>query len=147
MDTQTYITSDYLGEFQALKNLNIEAIDEPDNTYDVIICYHVLEHVKQDKKAMQELFRILKPNGICYIQTPFKEGDIYEDNSIITEKGRLEHFGQEDHLRFYSVSGLQSRLEEAGFKTQNLCFNEKADNYFGFLENETIIIAKKDLKF
>lgn len=144
MNTQTYITSDYLGEFQAMKTLNIEAIDEPDNTYDVIICYHVLEHVEQDKKAMQELFRILKPTGICYIQTPFKEGDIYEDASINTKNERLKHFGQADHLRVYSVSGLQSRLEQAGFQTEDLLFNEAADNYFGFLENENIILAKKD---
>jgi SAM-dependent methyltransferase len=56
----TYITTDYAGEFEAMKCLNIEAIDEPDNQYDIIICYHVLEHIENDQKAMQELYRITK---------------------------------------------------------------------------------------
>ena len=48
----TYITTDYTNEFKAMKCLNIEAIDEPDNQYDIIICYHVLEHIQNDIKAM-----------------------------------------------------------------------------------------------
>ncbi|MEJ6793130.1 MAG: hypothetical protein QNK89_10480 [Lacinutrix sp.] len=52
---------------------------------------------------MSELLRILKPKGKCYIQTPFKTGDIYEDSDIKTEEQSLLHFGQEDHLRIYSV--------------------------------------------
>lgn len=142
-NTQEYITTDYLGEFQAMKKLNIEAIDEPDNYFDIIICYHVLEHVTQDKKAMQELYRILKPNGVCYIQTPFKEGKNYEDNSITTKEARLKHFGQEDHLRVYSVSGLSTRLKEAGFKIKISHFKEEETNELGFSINENIIIASK----
>ncbi|EGV45029.1 class I SAM-dependent methyltransferase [Bizionia argentinensis JUB59] len=142
-NTCEYITSDYLGEFKTMKTLNIEAIDEPDNYYDVVLCYHVLEHVLQDKKAMHELYRILKTKGLCYVQTPFKAGEIYKNHSITTEKELLQHFGQEDHLRVYSVSGLSKRLEESGFKTEVLSFNETADNYFGFSENENIILAQK----
>lgn len=142
-NTQEYITSDYLGEFNAMKKLNIEAIEEPDNYFDIIICYHVLEHVAQDRKAMQELHRILKPNGICYIQTPFKEGENYEDDTLTTEVERLKHFGQEDHLRIYSVSGLSNRLEETGFKTNIYKYNEKEKNELGFLKNEHIILATK----
>ena len=82
----TYITTDYAGEFEAMKRLNIEAIDEPDNQYDIIICYHVLEHIENDLTAMQELYRITKSNGICIIQTPFKAGEIYEDSSLQTER-------------------------------------------------------------
>ena len=66
--------------FKARKALDIENIEEPNsNTYDLIICYHVLEHINKDLKAMSELFRILKPGGKVYIQTPFKEGVIYEN--------------------------------------------------------------------
>ena len=74
MKNVTYITTDYADEFEAMKCLNIEAIDEPDNQYDIIICYHVLEHIQNDIKAMDELKRITKPGGICIIQTPFKKG-------------------------------------------------------------------------
>ncbi|WP_055443358.1 class I SAM-dependent methyltransferase [Lacinutrix himadriensis] len=143
-NTKEYITTDYLGEFQAMKKLNIEAIDEPDNYYDVIICYHVLEHVVQDRKAMQELYRILKPNGICYVQTPFKEGENYEDATIVTEADRLKYFGQEDHLRIYSVSGLSNRLQEAGFKIDVFDYEEDAKNVLGFLKKESVIIASKN---
>ncbi len=146
MDTKEYITSDYLGEFKAMKNLNIEDINEPDNYFDVILCYHVLEHVSQDTKAMNELYRILVPNGLCYIQTPFKSGDIYEDDTMVTKEDRLKHFGQEDHLRVYSVSGLSARLEQAGFKVEILNFNESSTNKFGLSENEHIILAQKAMR-
>nr|WP_321235640.1 methyltransferase domain-containing protein [uncultured Psychroserpens sp.] len=142
-NAKTYISTDYMGEFEAMKRLDIEAIDEPDNHFDIVICYHVLEHIKADKKAMSELFRILKPNGACYIQTPFKEGDIYEDDSITTEEERFMYFGQKDHLRIYSVQGLVNRLERVGFITEVLNLKNHKDNVDGFIENETVIIAKK----
>ncbi len=139
----TYITTDYAGEFEAMKCLNIEAIDEPDNQYDIIICYHVLEHIENDQKAMKELYRITKPGGICIIQTPFKEGEIYEDSSLRTEQERLLHFGQEDHVRIYSVEGLINRLSVAGFQTTTKTYEEHSDHKNGFSPIESIIIAEK----
>jgi 2-polyprenyl-3-methyl-5-hydroxy-6-metoxy-1,4-benzoquinol methylase len=73
-----YITSDYAGEFKDSKRLNIESIDEHNNKYDLVICYHILEHIQHDLKAMKELYRIIKPKGECFIQTSFKTGKIYE---------------------------------------------------------------------
>lgn len=142
-NAQDYISTDYMGEFQAMKQLDIEAIDEPDNYFDLVICYHVLEHIKNDNKAMSELLRILKPNGSCYIQTPFKQGEIYEDDSITTETDRLIHFGQKDHVRIYSVEGLVNRLEDVGFKTDVLQLKNDKDNRYGFPQNEIIVVAKK----
>ncbi|WP_034059137.1 class I SAM-dependent methyltransferase [Lacinutrix jangbogonensis] len=142
-NVKEYITSDYIGEFKADKQLDILDIDEPDNYFDVIVCYYVLEHIDLDNKAMLELYRILNENGVCYIQTPFKEGDIYEDNSIVSKEQRLMHFGQEDHLRIYSVSGLINRLEHVGFTTKAIHYNENNDNVFGFSNTETIIKAFK----
>lgn len=116
-----YITTDYLGEFDAMKSLNIEAIDEPDNYFDIVICFHVLEHVENDQKAMGELLRILKPLGYCLIQTPFKNGqDVSQDPSIVTPEDRLKHYGQEDHLRLYSVAGLEERLKSNGFHVERI---------------------------
>ncbi len=139
----TYITTDYAGEFNATKNLNIEAIDEPDHTYDLIICYHILEHVVNDLQAMSELYRISKPGGKCIIQTPFTEGEIYEDASIQTEEDRLKHFGQEDHVRIYSVKGLRQRLESVGFSTTPLYSDAQENNVNGFKKGEQIIWAHK----
>lgn len=90
---------------------------------------------------MSELYRVLKKNGTVLIQTPFKEGEIYEDYSIVTEKERLKHFGQEDHVRIYSVEGLETRLKETGFNTEIRIFGE--DVYLGLQKNETVIICKK----
>jgi SAM-dependent methyltransferase len=140
-----YVTTDYAGEFKANKKLNIVAIDEPNNTYDLIICYHILEHIEHDLKAMTELLRILKPGGTCLIQTPFKTGEIYEDETIKTEEERLVHFGQEDHVRVYSVDGLIQRLESVGFKTHLLEFNEIENNSNGFEIEERSIEAVKPI--
>jgi len=140
-----YVSTDYVGEFKAMKRLNIECIDEPDSSYDLVICYHVLEHIEKDENAIRELYRILRPNGKAFIQTPFKDGDIYEDPSIQSEEERLKHFGQKDHVRIYSAQGLITRLESVGFNTQLKEFKEEPDNRYGFSEMERVVIASKDL--
>lgn len=141
-DVKKYITTDYEDEFQAEEQYDIQNIELDDNSVDRIICFHILEHIPDDKKAMKELYRILKKEGLCYIQTPFKEGEIYENESITTPEGRLEHFGQEDHLRIYSVTGLKQRLEEAGFGVEVKIF-ENDNNVNGFEKQEIVLLAKK----
>ncbi|MEE9440005.1 MAG: methyltransferase domain-containing protein [Saprospiraceae bacterium] len=138
-----YITTDYSGEFNASKRLDIESIDEPNDEYDLIICYHILEHIENDIKAMKELLRILKPKGKCIIQTPFKSGKIYENDAIKTEEERLIHFGQVDHLRVYSVDGLIGRLNSVGFNTKLNEYKEIENNTNGYNLIEKIIIGKK----
>jgi len=144
-ETNEYITSDFEDEFEADLALNIENIDQPDGKYNVIICYHVLEHIGDDSQALRELNRITKKEGICIIQTPFKEGDIYENPAITNPTERLKHFGQKDHLRIYSPNGLEKRMKEVGFKTEIIVFENEADNYNGLKENDTILIGKKDV--
>jgi ubiquinone/menaquinone biosynthesis C-methylase UbiE len=136
-----YFATDFGTDFIADYRYDITAITCKDETFDLIICYHILEHIVDDKKAMSELYRVLKKNGTVLIQTPFKEGEIYEDYSIVTEKERLKHFGQEDHVRIYSVEGLETRLKETGFNTEIRIFDE--DVYLGLQKNETVIICKK----
>lgn len=137
-----YYSSDFEDEFIAEYHYDITNIDCADNTFDLIICYHILEHIIEDEKAMHELFRILRPGGTCLIQTPFQKGeDIYEDYSIVTKEGRLKAFGQEDHVRVYSVKGLENRLKKNSFK--NVEIEEFEENaYFG-LKNEIIITVGK----
>ncbi|WMJ71915.1 methyltransferase domain-containing protein [Cytophagaceae bacterium ABcell3] len=140
-----YISTDYEGEFFADYAYDITGIFEPNNKFDLVICYHILEHIPEDQKAINELHRVLKIGGKCYIQTPFKEGDTYEDPSITTPEERKKHFGQEDHVRIYSVEGLKNRLQKAGFKVTPLNFAEGSNNYFGFKEKETVLLAEKIL--
>ena len=136
-----HIASDLSGDFMADVAYDITQIVEKENTFDLIICYHILEHVIDDVKAMSELYRVLKPNGTVLIQTPFKEGEIYEDYSITSEAERLLHFGQEDHVRVYSVEGLKTRLESVGFDV--IVNRFERDTYLGFSANEIVILASK----
>lgn len=139
-----YHSSDFENEFLADYKFNITSIDQPNNKFDVIICYHILEHIEKDSLAMKELYRVLKPDGRIYIQTPFKDGDIYEDDTITTPEAREEHFGQNDHVRIYSVKGLANRLESNGFKVSEKHFHkQESDSFFGYISPETVLIASK----
>ena len=135
-----YFSSDFENEFAADYSYNITDIPIDDDFFDTIICYHVLEHIEDDIKAISELYRVLKPKGTCYIQAPFKDGDIFEDFSITTPEKRKKYFGQEDHVRIYSLEGLRQRLNSVGFKTKYLHCEE--DLYFGFKEESIIIVEK-----
>jgi SAM-dependent methyltransferase len=138
-----YISTDYVGEFFADKRLDITNTQEPNHHYDLIICFHVLEHIEDDTKAMQELFRILKRGGTALIQTPFKAGDIYENPAIISPDDRLLHFGQADHVRIYSVNALSERLAAVGFQVKILHFQEEKNNIHGFNTEEWVLAAAK----
>ncbi|WP_235291665.1 class I SAM-dependent methyltransferase [Portibacter lacus] len=137
-----YLSTDYSSEFEAEANLDITDTQLPDNSFQVAICLHVLEHIMDDHLAFLELYRILTPDGICLIQTPYKEGEIYEDKNLVTESERLIHFGQKDHVRVYSYNGLKERLEEVGFKIEKLTFSELDIKKYK-LSNSPIIIARK----
>ncbi len=140
-----YTSTDYKNEFAAQHHYDITNLDLASNSFDLIICYHVLEHILQDAKAMEELYRVLTPGGTLLLQTPFKEGDIYEDDTIVTDEQRLEAFGQRDHVRIYSKEGLSKRFEQinptAGVKTIRL----PAHEYHGIVENHLILVKKRDL--
>jgi len=138
-----YITSDFIGEFEADKHYNITNINESDNSFNLIICYHILEHIEDDRAAMNELYRVLKPGGSCIIQTPFKDGEIYENATIKTAEDRLKYFGQKDHLRIYSVDGLKDRLIDSGFNVNINKFKEEEDNFNCFNSTEYVLIGTK----
>ena len=91
-------------------------------SFDVLICSHVLEHVSDDRKAMAELNRVLRPGGWGIVMVPIRLGtaEIREDPSVTTEAGRWKHFGQGDHVRLYSRAGFVQRLESAGFAVLEL---------------------------
>lgn len=138
-----YITTDFEDEFEAEHRFDIENLSLEDKSIDIIICYHILEHITNDTRAMNELFRVLKEDGSCYVQTPFKEGDIYEDDKIRTAEERLQHFGQRDHVRIYSVDGLNRRLSKVGFKTQIINSQNKPSNYNGLKTTDVTLIGNK----
>ncbi|HHM20389.1 MAG TPA: SAM-dependent methyltransferase [Bacteroidetes bacterium] len=144
-----YVSTDFAGEFAARKNYDITNIDVPDASFDLVICYHVLEHVEDDSKAMSELFRVLKKGGLVIVQTPFKDGDIFEDSAIQSPNDRLKYFGQADHVRIYSVNGLRRRLEQAGFDVQIFSWQvpaSQSDVRMGLKETEYLLVGEKALR-
>lgn len=139
-----YYSSDFTDAFLADYKFDITNIDQNDKKFNTIICYHILEHIIKDTKAMSELYRVLKDDGVLFIQTPFKEGDTYEDYNIKSEKDRTKYFGQFDHVRIYSVKGLKNRLENAGFNVDVQYFSQNVDDfYYGFKSPETVLKVTK----
>lgn len=92
-----------------------------DNEFDVILCNHVLEHIPDDTKAMQELYRVLKPNGWGIFQIPqdMNRATTFEDNSITDKKERAKIFGQYDHVRVYGRDYFD-KLRTIGFKVEEV---------------------------
>ncbi len=111
-----YITADLESPLADVK-MNIKNMPFNDNTFDVLICNHVLEHIDDEPKALSEVYRVLKPNGWAILQVPinYKLETTYEDSSITNPKEREKYFGQYDHVRFHGKD-YPLRLEKAGFK-------------------------------
>ena len=110
-----YVTADLNSPWAKLK-LDIQDMPIPDNSFDVILCNHVLEHVPNDAKAMSELFRVMKPYGFGIFQVPIDVtlNKTLEDKTINTPALRELHYGQRDHVRQYGQDYPQ-KLREAGF--------------------------------
>ena len=144
---KNYITADLNSKFVDL-NLDITNINIDNNSMDVIICNHVLEHIPNDILAMKELYRILKKNGFAILQVPISL-DIHntiEDSTIVTEDDRLLHFGQIDHVRIYGRDYID-RLKSVGFSVDIINCSEIFDlntiNKYQLLEKEQIYLCKK----
>lgn len=112
-----YVTSD-ISAPEVDVHEDLTDLSFQNNTFDVIICSHVLEHIPDDRAAMAEIYRVLASNGTAYIQVPynrFQETD--ECPSITDPLEREKRFGQFDHVRFYGTD-FSSRLESIGFQVK-----------------------------
>ena len=111
-----YTTTDLHSPLADVK-ADICALPFEDNSYDLILCNHVLEHIPNDLKAMKELYRVLKPRGTAILQVPLEEDreNTFEDDSITDQPERTRIFGQYDHVRVYGQD-YYNRLQKAGFK-------------------------------
>ena len=136
-----YTTTDLNSPLADVK-ADICALPFKDHSFDVILCNHVLEHIPDDRKALNELYRILKPSGWGIFQIPqdLKREVTYEDNSITDKKERARIFGQYDHVRIYGGDYLD-RLEEAGFIVKAVDYTERMTD----AEIEKYRLAKGEL--
>lgn len=119
MSNLDYTTADLVSPIADL-HIDIMQIPLEDNTYDIVFCNHVLEHVENDITAMKEIYRVLKPEGWAIIQVPinYTYEKTHEDLSITDSKERERVFGQYDHVRWHGLD-YPNRLEEAGFKVES----------------------------
>ncbi|MEC7265648.1 MAG: methyltransferase domain-containing protein, partial [Bacteroidota bacterium] len=119
-----------------------------DDSFDVILCNHVLEHIPDDTKAMQELYRVLKPGGWGVFQIPqdLKREKTFEDDSIIDKKERAKIFGQYDHVRIYGRDYFD-KLRSIGFTVEevdytNVLLKEEVEKY-RLAKGEIIPLVRK----
>lgn len=99
-----------------VENMDVRHLPFDEGHFDIIICNHVLEHIPDDMRAMDEIHRVLKADGLAILQVPisYKIDRTLEDFSIIDPQERLQHFGQADHCRIYGADYFD-RLRRAGF--------------------------------
>lgn len=147
MKNLDYISADL---FSPIVDVKADILDLPfaDESFDIVFCNHVLEHIEDDAKAMSELYRVLKPGGWGILQVPMKNSleKTYEDFSIKDPKERQKHFGQYDHVRWYGMDYFD-RLQKAGFETESNFYSQKFSEEeikkYGLRINEILPVVYK----
>ncbi|WP_407481449.1 class I SAM-dependent methyltransferase [Elizabethkingia meningoseptica] len=136
--------------FSPIVDVKADVLDLPfeNESFDIIICNHVLEHIIDDAKAMSELYRVMRKGGWGILQVPMKTGleNTYEDFSITDPKERQKHFGQYDHVRWYGMDYFE-RLEKAGFEVDINFYSQKFSTEdqkrYSLLVNEILPVVFK----
>lgn len=133
-----------------LADVKADICDLPfdEESFDFILCNHVLEHIPDDEKAMKELYRILRPGGTAILQIPqdLSREHTFEDDSITDPKERARIFGQYDHVRVYGRDFFD-KLRKVGFKVEEVDLTkdmapEKVEQY-RLAKGEIIPVAGK----
>lgn len=147
MKNLDYLTADIDSPLADVK-MDIHDIQYPDDSFDVILCNHVLEHVDDDQQCMRELRRVLKPGGLAIMQVPFdrKIAKTDEDPSITDPEERIRRFGQYDHVRIYGPD-YKDRLENAGFTVTVVDYQSQmpAEEYkrYALMPGEKLYVCSK----
>ena len=123
-DNKNYITADLESPLADL-HFDVQNIPLGDESVDIIICNHLLEHVEDDRRAMAELYRILKRGGWGIMLVPEERGraTTFEDDTITDPEERTRIFGQYDHRRIYGRD-YDERLAAVGFRVERIAYNE-----------------------
>ena len=115
-----------------------------DGSVDLLVCYHVLEHVPDDCAAMREIARVLSPRGIALLEVPIKMGVATDEDPSATPEERVRRFGQHDHVRWYG-DDFDARLAEAGLAsvrvTPPALVGESAVRWFRLMPHEVVWVV------
>jgi len=147
MSNLNYISADLFSPIVDVK-ADILDLPFPDESFEIVFCNHVLEHIEDDAKAMSELYRVMKPGGWGIFQVPMRNSHekTYEDFTIKDPKERQKHFGQYDHVRWYGMDYFD-RLRKAGFETEpnfySQQFTEEEIKKYGLRKNEILPVVFK----
>ncbi len=143
-----YITGDIESPLADVK-MDILNTPFPDNTFDAVMCNHVMEHVSDDVQAMREIYRVLKPGGWAVMQVPFYEPvaeKTFEDPTITDASEREKVYGQDDHVRLYGKD-YPDRIRRAGFNVLEDDFvktlSPEEVNRYALPKDEIIFFSKK----
>jgi SAM-dependent methyltransferase len=147
MSNLDYVTTDLNSPLADVK-ADICNLPFKDNEFDIILCNHVLEHIPDDRKAMEELYRILKPGGFGVFQIPqdLNRETTFEDDSINDKKERAKIFGQYDHVRIYGRDYFD-KLRSVGFKVEEVDYTARLSEddiiKYCLAKGEIIPVVKK----
>ncbi len=144
-----YVTTD-LSRDDVMVNADLNDLPFPAGSFDAVICNHVLEYIRDDRKAMAEIYRVLKPGGwtILLEQIALALDTTYEDVRHLTPKEQYAFYGEPGHMRLYGRD-YDRRIAEAGFRVEVFQWSIRDESFggpgntFGLLEGESVYIAFK----
>jgi SAM-dependent methyltransferase len=124
--------------------VDITRLPMGDESYDVVIANHVLEHIDDDRRAMRELFRVLRAGGIALLTVPINptRQTTYEDQTITDPVERQAHFNAPDHRRFYGLD-FADRLGDVGFMVETFRLTPPEEVRYGLLPTEWLYVARR----
>ncbi len=148
MGLRSYLKCDLLPTANDVERVDITAMPFADQSVNLLIANHVLEHVADDHDATQEIFRVLAPGGYAILQTPFSPvlQHTWSDPGITSAAMRLQAHGQEDHVRTFGED-IYSRIEESGLSnavsTHQQLLPDYDPKYYGVNINEPFFLFQR----
>ncbi len=145
-----YIKGDLYPKDKETEKIDATEIPYDGEHFDLVICNHVLEHIPDYRKAISEIYRVLKFNGVAILQAPYSKllKSNFEDDGIDSDKLRLFFYGETDHYRIFSETHFFNELQDAGFTlnvvSNNELFDKEEAYYYGVNPNEDLVLVTKE---